>query len=106
MRTILTAALRAGTEWDGNPPRVADYGDAAAWALLVFLFITLLAITCFVMALRFRPPGPKPEHELIEEVQRDEEKLAKSTPGREKGAEPWEKPADWWKPERGDDRSV
>ena len=67
MNTILT--LTAG--WQDAAP---NYGDAAAWALLVFLFITLLAIGCCVMALRFRPPGPKPEHELIEEVQRDEEK--------------------------------
>ena len=93
MNTILT--LTAG--WQDAAP---NYGDAAAWALLVFLFITLLAIGCCVMALRFRPPGPKPEHELIEEVQRDEEKLARSTPGREDGASPWEKPADWWKDDK------
>ena len=86
--------LTASAAW---PDAAPNYGDAAAWALLVFLFVTLLAIACCVMALRFRPPGPKPEHDLIEEVQREEEKLATSTPGLDDGASPWEKPADWWK---------
>ena len=102
MTLILTAVVRTSAEWDGTLPRVApNYGDAAAWALLVFLFATLLAITCCVLALRFRPPGPKPEHDLIDEVLAEEDKFANSTPGREEGASPWEKPADWWKDRNG-----
>lgn len=93
----MNLALTTWMAWQETAP---NYGDAAAWALLVFLFVTLLAITCCVMALRMRPPGPRPEHDLIEEVQRDEEELASSTPGREKGASPWEKPAEWWKGDR------
>lgn len=102
MSAILTAFVRTSPEWDGTLPRVApNYGDAAAWALLVVLFVTLLAIVCWVLALRFRPPGPKPEHDLIDEVTAKEDKFANSTPGREEGASPWEKPADWWKDQRG-----
>ena len=41
MSAILTAMMRTGTEWDGTLPRAAtNYGDAAAWALHVFLFVT------------------------------------------------------------------
>ena len=98
----MNAIPTAMAAWQEGAP---NYGDAAAWALLVFLFVTLLAIACCVMALRIRPPGPQPHHELIEEVQRDEDKLACSTPGREEGASPWEKPADWWKGEKNHDSS-
>jgi hypothetical protein len=38
---------------------------------------------------------------LIEEVLGNEDTLAKSNPGVEDGADPWEKPADWWKGKDG-----
>ncbi len=97
----MNLVLTAWTAWQETPP---NYGDAAAWALLVFLFVTLLALACCILALRIRPHGPSPEHDLIEEVQRDEEKLASSTPGRDEKASPWERPADWWKDDRNGPR--
>ena len=45
----MSLGLSVLAAWQETAP---NYGDAAAWALLVFLFITLLAIACCVMALR------------------------------------------------------
>jgi hypothetical protein len=95
-------AIAGSTEWNGSWQHIhPNYGDAAAWALVAFFLLTLGVVAGCIIALRTRPPGPTREHLLIDEVLRNEDSLAKSTPGLPDDADPWEKPADWWKDERG-----
>ncbi len=72
-------------------------GDAVAWGLVGFFLITLGVVAgCMGISLT-RPRGRSPEHQLIEEVLENEEKLANRSPSGETAGAPWEKPADWWK---------
>ena len=88
--------FRSSAEWNGTWQDAQRYGDLAAWGLLFFLVLTFGVIVVCVMALRTRP-AIRPEHVLIEEVLGNEDALAVSRPGESCAAQPWEKPADWWK---------
>ena len=95
-------AAAGSTEWNGAWQSLhTNYGDAVAWGLVAFFLLTLGVVAGCIIALRTRPPGPTREHLLIDEVLSNEDTLAKSTPGLPDGADPWEKPADWWKDKRG-----
>jgi hypothetical protein len=99
---VYTSGTQTSTEWNGTwqNARVKN-GDAAAWALVVFFLVTLGLVAGCVAAALTRPRGPRREHLLIDEVLRDEDKLAASTPGFTEGGAPWEKSADWWREENG-----
>lgn len=91
-------AVQGSAEWNGRLQSArVHYGDVAAWALVCFFLLAVGVVAGCIIALRTRPPGPTREHLLIDEVLRNEDTLAKSTPGTEEGASPWEKPVDWWK---------
>jgi len=91
------AALAQQAEMQRAWPRgVSSTGDVLAWVLAAFFLLTLGVIAGCILALRTKPRALAPEQALIEEVQRDEEALARSDPDKADGGESWERPADWW----------
>jgi hypothetical protein len=94
-RGAATVARQAGA-WDGVwRETAARSGDMLAWALVAFFLLCMGVFAGCILALRMRPRRPTPEQLLIEEVQRDEDRLAGTAP--DEGRQSWERPADWWK---------
>lgn len=77
-----------------SPTASALTGAPAAFVLIAFLALTVAVILGCFIALRPRRAVSRPEHDLIEEVLRNEDQLAAGSPA---GGDPWEKRADWWK---------
>lgn len=94
-RAAATVTRQAGV-WDGVwRETAARSGDMLAWALVAFSLLGMGVFVGCILALRTRPRQPTPEQLLIEEVQRDEDRLAGTVP--DEGRQSWERPADWWK---------
>ena len=99
------SALYRTAQWTGAAPHTSATGDILAWALVAFLILTMGVIAGCILALRARPAGLTPEQQLIEEVQGNEDALARSSGARDSGeAPPWERDADWWRSGSGDGR--
>ena len=96
---LLDRAASSGSYGSGVWQHARGAGDVLAWGLVVCFLLTLGVIAGCILSLRSRPRQPTPEQLLIEEVQRDEDRLAGTAPGPEHDSQPWERPGDWWKSE-------
>lgn len=92
------AALYQSAGWGGGwrgPSAGSSSGDILAWVLVAFFLLTLGVIAGCIIALRSRPAALTPEQLLIEEVQQNEDALARGTAPAE--GESWERDGDWWR---------
>lgn len=94
------AALYRSAQWNGvwpgpSPTGGSATGDVLAWVMVAFFLLTMGVIAGCIIALRSRPAGSTPEQLLIEEVQQNEDALARGSMATE--GEPWERDPDWWR---------
>ena len=97
------SALYHSVQWSGalrGPSAASGNGDVLAWGLVMFFLLTMGVIAgCIISQRSYRSRAAEraPVQQLIEEVQQNEDAIARGTPQTE--GESWERDGDWWKDE-------